>query len=314
MKKQLPTFLGIGAHKAGSTWLFSQLRSHPEIWLPVVKELHFFDRASRYPSPDNLATSSPARRLVKPNAAYRREFAKSLATMVSQIREGQYQASMWHFRWLFGYYDEDWYTALFRPGLDYPACGEITPAYSILDTDDVERIKTVNPGMKFIFMVRNPIERAWSAMRFNTDRGIFEFGLDDEDKIIGAMKGQGFVLRGDYERTIANFLTHFDSSQVLVCYFDAIKQDTIGLMAAITDFLGVSRFDNDTINNQLIVNPSTSRQMPPSVRDYLVSVYEPMIHRFARKYGSYAVDWEKSLRGEGTPARSNTSTTATFHP
>ncbi|MGF1477462.1 MAG: sulfotransferase [Geminicoccaceae bacterium] len=41
----LPTFLGIGAARAGSTWLDQTLRSHQAIYLPERrKELMFFDR------------------------------------------------------------------------------------------------------------------------------------------------------------------------------------------------------------------------------------------------------------------------------
>jgi hypothetical protein len=39
----LPDFLGIGAQKAGTTWLYENLRCHPEIFLPDQKELHYFD-------------------------------------------------------------------------------------------------------------------------------------------------------------------------------------------------------------------------------------------------------------------------------
>jgi len=40
----LPTFLGIGASRSGSTWLDSFLRSHPAIYMPTRrKEIHFFD-------------------------------------------------------------------------------------------------------------------------------------------------------------------------------------------------------------------------------------------------------------------------------
>jgi len=42
-----PDFLCIGAHKAGSTWLYQQLDSHPDFWMPPVKELHYFDQLSR---------------------------------------------------------------------------------------------------------------------------------------------------------------------------------------------------------------------------------------------------------------------------
>jgi hypothetical protein len=40
----LPTFLGIGAPKAGTTWLHDVLASHPRIWVPRRHELHYFDR------------------------------------------------------------------------------------------------------------------------------------------------------------------------------------------------------------------------------------------------------------------------------
>lgn len=39
-----PTFLVIGAARSGSTYLARNLMAHPEIFLPVQKELHFFDR------------------------------------------------------------------------------------------------------------------------------------------------------------------------------------------------------------------------------------------------------------------------------
>lgn len=38
-----PDFIGIGAPKAGTTWLYYQLKDHPDLWLPPVKELHYFN-------------------------------------------------------------------------------------------------------------------------------------------------------------------------------------------------------------------------------------------------------------------------------
>ena len=37
-------FLGIGAQKAGTTWLFRHLSTHPQIRFPAGKETHFWDR------------------------------------------------------------------------------------------------------------------------------------------------------------------------------------------------------------------------------------------------------------------------------
>ena len=41
----LPTFLGIGVQRGGSTWLHTLLASHPEVYMPTIrKEIRFFDR------------------------------------------------------------------------------------------------------------------------------------------------------------------------------------------------------------------------------------------------------------------------------
>ena len=38
-----PAFLGIGAQRAATTWVYACLRAHPEVFLPESKELHYFD-------------------------------------------------------------------------------------------------------------------------------------------------------------------------------------------------------------------------------------------------------------------------------
>lgn len=40
----LPGFLGVGAQRAGTTWIARNLAEHPDIYIPWEKELHFFDR------------------------------------------------------------------------------------------------------------------------------------------------------------------------------------------------------------------------------------------------------------------------------
>ena len=39
----LPNFLGIGAARAGTTWIARNLAQHPAVFIPYKKELHFFD-------------------------------------------------------------------------------------------------------------------------------------------------------------------------------------------------------------------------------------------------------------------------------
>ena len=40
---RLPNFIGIGAPKAGTTWLANCLAEHPDIFVPIQKELNFFN-------------------------------------------------------------------------------------------------------------------------------------------------------------------------------------------------------------------------------------------------------------------------------
>lgn len=40
----LPNFLIIGAPRAGTTWIAKNIREHPDIYIPQIKEIHFFDR------------------------------------------------------------------------------------------------------------------------------------------------------------------------------------------------------------------------------------------------------------------------------
>jgi hypothetical protein len=55
----LPGFLGIGAQKAGTTWLHENLRCHPELFLPEQKELHYFDWSFHRPLHEYAARFEP---------------------------------------------------------------------------------------------------------------------------------------------------------------------------------------------------------------------------------------------------------------
>jgi hypothetical protein len=43
-----PTFLILGAQKAGTTWIADMVRQHPEVCMPKKKEIHFFNKKSNY--------------------------------------------------------------------------------------------------------------------------------------------------------------------------------------------------------------------------------------------------------------------------
>jgi hypothetical protein len=43
-QQRYPNFLYVGAGKSGSTWIFEILREHPDVFVPVSKDIMFFDK------------------------------------------------------------------------------------------------------------------------------------------------------------------------------------------------------------------------------------------------------------------------------
>mgnify|MGYP001792863338 CR=1 FL=1 len=290
-----PMFLGIGANKAGTSWVHSQLSKHPQIWVTPVKEVHFFDRSPIYPSPNYCSRSSPLSRILNADTWERERIKKSLKIIFKSVFNGKIDESIWWTHWSFGYYNEAWYQKLFPTNTAHFTYGEITPSYSILEEQDISNIKRINAGMKLLFFIRNPIDRAWSSIRHSVDIGKLNINLDAHEQIIEALKQPRVVMRGDYERTLENYLKYFDSSQILICFYEAIQEDPIGLMSGITQFLGVDYFEEKAVDNKSRVNVSSSYLMPAVVKDYLCKQYSPMINRLSQTLGSYAKVWEQSL-------------------
>jgi hypothetical protein len=288
MSKKLPTFLVIGAQKAGTTWLYTQFVKHPEIWIPPKKELHYFDGSS------NFSVASPIDRAFKTKGIHRQNMRRNTQKILKYLREGRLLTAKWWIDWTFGYYSDDWYSRLFSQGASYGASGELTPEYSILSEQKIARIKAMNPDIKLIFMIRHPVERAWSGIRFASSRGWLKISLDSENEIIEALKPPSQIYsRGDYGKILDIYLKYFDSEQILIGFYDAISCDPMGLLSDITKFLGVSLFDEDKIDNQTLVNASPKYEIPSKVEDYLLETYEPIINDLAKRLGSYATIWQK---------------------
>jgi len=181
------------------------------------------------------------------------------------------------------------------PRSGFAATGEITPAYSILASEDVARIHHINPRLKIIFMLRNPIDRAWSEVRFQVENGRL---LDSERASIDHVARPTQTLRSDYERTLEVYLEHFSTRQILVGYYDAISADPMGLLESVFAFLGVNApsLPKDALDRR--INASPPRKMPPAVRDQLIQRYEPAMQRLSDRFGGYCSLWLHELRRE----------------
>src|SRR5262249_23994658 len=56
---------------------------------------------------------------------------------------------------------DQWYLNLFRPAGGRIA-GDISPGYALIDDEGVRRVQRICPDARIIFLLRHPVERAWS--------------------------------------------------------------------------------------------------------------------------------------------------------
>ena len=293
--RQPPTFIGIGAHKAGTSWLFKHLANHPEVWIPPVKEIHYFDRSPDIPSANKLATSSPFKRIFGNKPWERTRIKGGTKHLLQLISKRNYQMAYWWFNYLYGYYNDEWYCSLFKNNKGAKITGEISPTYSLLDDEQISHIKEVNQSVKILFIIRNPIDRAWSAIRFRVHKGFKNIDLNSSDDIINELKRKDNILLGNYKRTIDKYLKYFSPSQILICFYDAITYNPVSLMNNITSFLNITPFNKDNINNNKKINASPSRNIPPKVETYLFNQYSNKITELNKILGSYTYLWEKDI-------------------
>lgn len=287
-------FLGIGAQKAGTSWLWTVLHAEPRIWMAPKKELHYFDRALRYPSTSILATDRFLDRLLS-RARHNRQFRDRCRTDVrNAISRRDWKLLRWFLRYYCGTCDDAWYLSLFHQGSGR-VCGEITPAYAILDREDVARIHRLLPSLKIIFLLRNPIDRAWSRIRFGWTQGELA-ALDDFAQIRAVIDRPGSKLRGDYLRTLDIWESYFPHEQVFIGFFDDIVEQPAKLLRDVLSFLGLDPGSAPEARLRRNVGKSRESEMPLPVRRYLTEKYLPDLEKLSARFGGHAERWRADAR------------------
>jgi len=110
-------------------------------------------------------------------------------------------------------------------------------------------------------------------------------------------------------------MRYFDSSQILICFYEAISSDPTGLLSGIAKFLDIDSFKEASVSNQTRINSSPAYPMPAEVKNYLLDIYAPAIQRLAKVFGSYAIFWQGAGSSDNLAlARQKKSTSMQFSP
>jgi hypothetical protein len=261
-----PDFLCIGAHKAGTTWLYQQLDSHPDFWMPPVKELHYFDQLSR------------VQRAAPPRCRDERDlrFLESIKNLSAEP-----------------YMNLDHYARLFEPKASLLS-GDISPNYSTLSDEVIRRVVGYFPNLKVIFLARDPVERVWSHLSMEVYyRQIEPFDATNIDEVNRNLSRRGMLLRSYPSAVVAQWKRYVDSEQFRVYFFDDLQRNPAELRRSILRFLGA---DPDKPGSRLTAdyNSWTKMEKLPltnKVRSHLARFFKKELKTCAARLGGPARDW-----------------------
>lgn len=255
-----PDFLVIGAQRAGTTWLHRVLRRHPGLWLPPVKELHYFDT------------------LRKGNSGIQKRWRQAMMS-------GRYILDPWHLKYLVGEENDEWYARLFhRAQQKGRLTGEITPAYATLDEDMFRRIRAINGNVKLVFVMRDPIDRAWSAV-LNALKKDPTVGPITAEKALARARTPAATARAAYTKTLRCLDAVFPDGQLYFCFFEDLSNQPERFVTNLLSFLGVKPGDVRRLVRQRALNAAAAtKPVPLDFAREMAKSYAPMIGELCQRF------------------------------
>ena len=110
------------------------------------------------------------------------------------------------------------------------------------------RIRRYRPDMRLIAVLRNPIDRAYSAYWFARKEGYenaptFEEALARESaRLHGSRRERNeltYLAHGEYRQQLERYFEQFDRSQIRICLYDDLKEAADRLTSELLAWLGV---------------------------------------------------------------------------
>jgi hypothetical protein len=166
----------------------------------------------------------------------------------------------------------------------------------------MERIAVDFPGIRLVAMLRDPVERAYSAFKHELARGFetepdFVRALDlEEHRLAGelerirewpdyesfAHRHHAYLRRGQYAEQLERVLDHFPPDQLHVMESEAFFADPAREFSELLDFLGLAQWAPPRFDRH---NARPGAPMPTTARERLQAHYAPHDARLAALLG-----------------------------
>ena len=236
-------FLCVGAAKAGTSWLHQQLASHPECHFRAIKELHYF----------NAIDGGFLRNEFRKHRGWQQDLLESLATTGTTPTKDQAMRLADRGAWLdvLEAQDEDTdaYLAYLHGGAaEAKVVGEMTPAYALLSEERLKAMAEMAPDVRFLYLLRDPVERLWSHVRMIARRRDPAGDVTQDScaailsRTIGGAEKE-IVKRSDYAGAIDRLKAAVAPAKLLIEVFEEVISGE-GLKR-ICDFLGIAPISAD---------------------------------------------------------------------
>jgi len=287
-----PDFICIGPEKTATTWLFSMLAGHPQVWLPPYKELRFLTEGNLVPehSLKNLFFNPHWH-----NRELRRILVRNTVKMFLLKKTegyGPFETYAWVLRYMFGKHSFAWYDSLFRNG-ESLLCGDITPNYYHIPEARIRELHQHNPDTKVLLFVRNPMARAWSHATMNYCQHAGREFEDVAEAEWMLMLDELYDLWIPYDVVIQRWRKYFPAMSV--CFFDQLKTEPEKFFAEITDFLGIDpKLSRKSVGK--VVGKGIGKPMPKRIKEHLQAQYGDEMKALAEaRISPYPEQWLQSM-------------------
>ena len=261
-----PDFLCVGSQKGGTSWLYRQLALHPDFWMPPIKEIHYFDNLSRN------------KRLFPPRRRDERDvcFVESMKSLSTRP-----------------HIDLENYGRLFMHKGSLLS-GDISPGYSTLSDEIIERVVGYFRNLKVIFLARDPVERAWSQLSMGVRLGrISRFDVTDVDEVIRNLRSPGVSSRSYPSKIVARWRCYVHPDLFRLYFFDDLERSPTELRRSILHFLGA---DPNKPSGQLRADHNSNAgkeklQLSDKVRSHVAQFFKDELRACASELGGPAREW-----------------------
>lgn len=189
------------------------------------------------------------------------------------------------------------YHASFKESPPGKLLGEATPIYMYWSATP-RRVAEYNPEMKWILLLRNPVERAYSQWNMERNRGAESLPFLDavkceQERCDEALPLQhrvySYVSRGMYVEQIRRIWQYFPADQTLLIKSEVLHQRPEESLRQITNFLGIDPFPASAKLEAHLGEYASP--LKPDERAYLDKLFEREIRSLEELVGWDCSDW-----------------------